>query len=588
MRMCIGRIRPGAAVHTGCRALWRAFSDTRFGLPLNAVLEEAVQKPPGGRKVIKATVARDSARDLEILHPASMLAAPGLCVDPSRRSFLKLAGMGATGFAVGLGPRAEADPPAIPGHFSAHATDQLTYLTVQEVAALIRSRKISPVELTQACLTRIEALNGSLNAFITVTAESALADARRAESEVQHGRWLGPLHGVPIALKDLIDTAGVRTTGASALYKDRIPTEDATVVKRLKDAGAILLGKLNMHELAYGGTSVPSFYGRVSNPWDLQRITGGSSGGSAAAVAAGLCYAALGSDTGGSVREPAALCGIVGLKPTYGRVSNRGVMPLAWSMDHVGPMARTVTDSAIVLQAIAGYDPGDVVSQNRPVGSYVEGAAARVPLRVGLPREFFFADLDPDIQMAIDQALKLLGAAGAKLVDVPLEVSTDRTVFRSEAYTAQAENIEKTPELFIPETLAKFKAGAAIDAPTYIQARRELERLRRSTLSIFSSVDVLVTPTTRIAAPKAADYPQTVEGAMALDGQLLHNTRPFNLFGLPTISVPCGFTGAGLPIGMQISGPTWEERRVLTVARAFEAATEWHKRRPPVAQETHS
>jgi aspartyl-tRNA(Asn)/glutamyl-tRNA(Gln) amidotransferase subunit A len=536
----------------------------------------------------KATVAPGYAWDQRVLHPASMLATRGLCVDPSRRTFLKLAAMSATGFVVGLGPRAKAIPPATPGRIPTHTTDQLAYLTVQEVAALIRSRKVSPVELTQACLARIEALNGSLNAFITVTAESALADARSAESEVQHGRWLGPLHGVPIALKDLIDTAGVRTTGASALYKDRIPTEDATVVKRLKDAGAILLGKLNMHELAYGGTSVPSFYGRVSNPWDLQRITGGSSGGSAAAVAAGLCYAALGSDTGGSVREPAALCGIVGLKPTYGRVSNRGVMPLVWSLDHVGPMARTVTDSAIVLQAIAGYDPGDIVSQNRPVGPYLEGAAARVPLRVGLPREFFFADLDPDIQIAIDEALKLLVAAGAKLVDVPLEVSTDRTVFRSEAYTTQAENIKKTPELFIPETLAKFKAGAAIDAPSYIQARRELERLRRSTLSIFSSVDVLVTPTTRIAAPKAADYPQTVDGAMALDGQLLHNTRPFNLFGLPTISVPCGFTSTGLPIGMQISGPTWKERRVLTVARAFEAATEWHKRRPAFAQEAHS
>ena len=526
-------------------------------------------------------MAADPARDFETLHPATAVTRQGLCVDRPRRAFLNLALMGVTGLVVGMEPRAQGNSIASSARGPVGAAGQLTYLSVQEVAALIRSRKVSPVELTQACLARIDALNPSLNAFITVTAESALADARSAESEVQRGRWRGPLHGVPIALKDLIDTAGVRTTGASALYKDRIPTEDATVVKRLKEAGAILLGKLNMHELAYGGTSVPSFYRRVSNPWDLQRITGGSSGGSAAAVAGGLCYAALGSDTGGSIREPAALCGIVGLKPTYGRVSNRGVIPLSWSLDHVGPLTRTVTDSAIVLQAIAGYDPADIVSQNRPVGRYLEGAAAPAPLRVGLPREFFYADLDPEIQAAIDQALQVLVAAGARLVDVPLEVSGDRTVLRSEAYAAQAENITKTPESFLPETLAKFKTGAAIDAPSYIRARRELEQLRRSTPSIFYSVDMLVTPTTRVAAPKAADYPQTIDGAMALDGQLLHNTRPFNLSGLPTISVPCGFTRSGLPIGMQISGPPWEERRVLSAARAFEAATEWHTHHPP-------
>ena len=535
---------------------------------------------------MKRSLTANHSRDSETLHAAAVSAGSG--VDPLRRAFLNLSMMGVTGLIFGLGPRAQGNPAATKGRALALAADQLTYLSIQEIAALIRSKNVSPVEVTQACLARIEALNGALNAFITVTAESALADARIAESEVRHGRWRGPLHGVPIALKDLIDTAGVRTTAASALYKDRIPTEDATVVKRLKEAGAILLGKLNMHELAYGGTSVPSFYGRVSNPWELQRMTGGSSGGSAAAVAAGLCYAALGSDTGGSIREPAALCGVVGLKPTYGRVSNRGVIPLVWSLDHVGPLTRTVTDSAIVLQAIAGYDPADIVSQNHPVGRYPESAAAPAALRVGLPREFFYADLDPEIRAAIDRALKVLVTAGAKLVDVPLEVSTDRTVFRAEAYATQAENIAKTPELFLPETLAKFKAGAAIDAPSYIRARRELEQLRRSTVSVFSSVDVLVTPTTRVTAPKAADYPQTIDGAMALDGQLLHNTRPFNLFGLPAISVPCGFTTTGLPIGMQISGPPWEERRVLNAARAFEAATEWHTRRPPLPQQAHS
>ena len=399
---------------------------------------------------------------------------------------------------------------------------------------------------------------------------------------MQHGRWRGPLHGIPIALKDLIDTAGVKTTAASALFKDRIPQEDATVVLRLKGAGAVLLGKLNMHEFAYGGTSVPSYYGRVSNPWDVERIAGGSSGGPAAAVSAGLCYAALGSDTGGSIREPAAFCGIVGLKPTYGRVSNRGVIPLAWSLDHIGPMTRTVADSAIVLQAIAGYDRDEITSQDRPVRQYLEATrTGRGRLRIGIPREFFYADLHPEVQAAIDKALTVLVAAGAESADVPLEVSTDRTVIRAEAYAYHAEYIAKTPELYLPETLAKLRLGAGIDGPTYIRARRDLDRLRRSTLNVFSSVDLLVTPTAPVPAPKASDYPSTFEGALALDGSLLHNTRPFNMFGLPTISVPCGITSAGLPIGLQISGPPWEEQRVLGLARAFQEATDWHTRRPP-------
>jgi aspartyl-tRNA(Asn)/glutamyl-tRNA(Gln) amidotransferase subunit A len=463
--------------------------------------------------------------------------------------------------------------------------NELALLSVAEASALVKRKKVSPLELTQTCLARIETSHASLNAFITVTAESALAEARRAESEVQHGRWLGPLHGIPIALKDLIDTAGVRTTGASALFKDRVPSQDASVVQRLKKAGAILLGKLNMQELAYGGTSVPSFYGRVSNPWDLERIAGGSSGGSAAAVAAGLCYAALGSDTGGSVREPAALCGIVGLKPTYGRVSNRGVIPLSWSLDHIGPMTRTVLDSAILLQAIAGYDPDDIASENRPVAQYFHSkAVVSGQPRIGVPREFFYAGLDPDVQEALDKALTVLVAGGAKITDVSLELSKDRMVFRAEAYATQAENIAKTPELYLPETLAKFKTGAGIDAPSYIRARRDLARLRRSVLSVFSSVDLLVTPTTPVTAPKASDYPESADAALALDGLLLRNARPFNMSGLPTISVPCGFSRTCLPIGLQISAAPWQEQRLLSVARAFEAATDWHTRRAPLPQ----
>ena len=264
--------------------------------------------------------------------------------------------------------------------------------------------------MTKACLAQIEQLNPALNAFITVTAESALAQAREAEAEVQRGRLRGPLHGIPIGLKDLFDTAGVRTTAGSALFKDRVPTQDAEVVRRLKAAGAILLGKQNMHEFAYGATSVVSHFGAVHNPWDLDRIAGGSSGGSAAAVAAELCYGALGSDTGGSIRGPAACCSIVGLKPTYGLVSTRGVIPLSWSRDHVGPMTRTVADAALMLQAIAGYDAEEATSQRMEVPRIQPGPSGETSaLRLGKPRDFFFEGLHPEIEAAINKALSLLG-----------------------------------------------------------------------------------------------------------------------------------------------------------------------------------
>jgi aspartyl-tRNA(Asn)/glutamyl-tRNA(Gln) amidotransferase subunit A len=499
----------------------------------------------------------------------------------SRRRFLDVSLAGVAALTLGSNACADEEPPPKPGGRSARVSDALEFLDIERASALIRAKKISPVDLTRTCLARIEALNPSLNAFITVTAESALAEAQRAESEVQQGRWRGPLHGIPVALKDLIDTAGVKTTAASALFKDRIPQEDATVVRHLKEAGAVLLGKLNMHEFAYGGTSVPSYYGRVSNPWDVQRIAGGSSGGPAAAVAAGLCYAALGSDTGGSIREPAAFCGIVGLKPTYGRVSNRGVIPLAWSLDHIGPMARSVADAAIVLQVIAGYDPNDTASEDRSVGRYSEEMrSSRRQIRIGVPREFFCANLQPEIQSAFDQALAVLVMIGAEARDVPLEVSMDRIVVRAEAYAYHAEYIAKTPELYIPETLGKLKLGAGIDGHAYIRAHRDLDRLRRSMSNVFSSVDLLVTPTTPVSPPKASDYPSTFDGTLALDGSLLRNTRPFNMYGLPTISVPCGMTSDGLPIGLQIAGAPWEERRVLGLARAFQEATDWHTRRP--------
>ncbi len=285
-------------------------------------------------------------------------------------------------------------------------------LSISEAAELLRRKKISPVDLATACLDRIERLNPVLNAFITVTHESAMAQARVAEDEIQRGQWRGPLHGIPVGLKDLIDTAGIRTTCGSALFADRVPTEDAEVVQRLKRAGAVLIGKQNLQEFAYGGTSASSHYGAVHNPWNPKHIAGGSSGGSAAAVAAGMCFGAIGSDTGGSIREPAAFCGIVGLKPTYGRVSTRGVFPLSWSLDHVGPICRNVRDAALMLEAIAGYDALDVTCVDWPTEQYAKALSSktdfRIGVRIGVARQPFFADLDRDIELAMNEAIEVI------------------------------------------------------------------------------------------------------------------------------------------------------------------------------------
>jgi aspartyl-tRNA(Asn)/glutamyl-tRNA(Gln) amidotransferase subunit A len=448
------------------------------------------------------------------------------------------------------------------------------------VAPLLRAGKISPVELARACLGRIETRNPVLNAFITVTAESALQQARDAETEMQRGEWRGLLHGIPIAVKDMIDTAGVRTTAGSAVYLDRIPAADAAVVARLRRAGAILLGKLNMQEFAIGGSSVPSHFGPVRNPWDTSRIAGGSSGGSAAAVAAGLCFAALGTDTGGSVRQPAALCGIVGLKPTYGRVSNLGVLPLAPSLDHVGPLTRSVEDCAAVLEAIAGYERLDVSSERRPLKlrPWPNSAAG---VRIGVPRAFFYEGLHPDVHRAVDAALAALSNLGARIEEVPLEISTDRTVFQAEAYGSHAALIAAKPERYLPETLAKLSRGAAVDTIAYMHARLELAQLRRGIAEMFTRVDVLATPTVPVPAPRLRDYPQTFEDVLAWEaGSMLRNTRPFNGLGIPVITVPCGWTDEDLPIGLQLAAGPWQERRALALALAYESATAWHTRHP--------
>lgn len=446
--------------------------------------------------------------------------------------------------------------------------------SILELSEQLRNRKTSPVELTQGYLARIEKLNPALNAFITVTGESALQQAKHAEAEIQCGEWRGPLHGIPIAVKDLIDTAGVRTTAASALFKDRVLSENAEVVQRLLSAGAVLLGKQNLHEFAYGGSSVISYFGEVKNARNAAYIAGGSSGGSATAVAADLCYAAIGTDTAGSVREPAALCGVVGLKPTYGRVSTRGVIPLASSLDHVGPITRSVADAAVMLQLIAGYDPRDANCANRAVDDYVAGlGGGKEKIRIGVPSAFFFEELDPEVAAAVERALGVLKTECGELHDIELRVPTDRTLQAGESYGYHAESVARSPELYQAETLRRIRSGEKISADEIAERRRELKRIRNEIGEVFERVDVVVTPTTPIPAPSFAELKQNPDLLRPRELTLLRNTRPFNVWGLPAISVPCGVTKTGLPIGLQIAGPHWGESRVLRVAHAYEQAT---------------
>ncbi len=455
--------------------------------------------------------------------------------------------------------------------------------SISETSRRIRRRELSPIEITRHCLRRIEALNPRLNAFITVTAESALAEARTAEEEISRGEWRGPLHGIPIALKDLIETSGVRTTSASRLHENRVPKDDAHVVRKLRQAGAVIVGKNNLHEFAYGGSSLVSHFGDAHNPWDLARITGGSSGGSAACVPAGMAYAAIGTDTAGSIREPASLCGCVGLKPTYGRVSVRGVIPLSASLDHVGPLTSCVEDAAIVLQTIAGYDAAEVTSAEVPVSDYVSGLKnGAKDLRIGVARAYFFDDLDPEVASAIQHALMGIETLVASIKEVRLEVTTDRTVQAAESYSYHAENTAKHADEYQPETLRRIRTGEKITAAEYIERRSELEMTRRTIREVFADVDLIVMPTTPMPAPTISELKANPEALRPAELRLLRNTRPLNVWGLPAISVPCGFTQTGLPIGLQIAGPHWREDLVLRLAYAYEQATAWHKRRCPV------
>lgn len=458
------------------------------------------------------------------------------------------------------------------------------FLDLSEASRQIQQQAVSPVELTQACLDRIERLNPHLNAFITVTAETAMAQAVTAEQEISQGKWRGPLHGIPMALKDLVETAGVRTTAASAVLKDYIPTADAPIVQRLKEAGVVLLGKSNLHEFAYGGSSMISHFGVVRNPCEPAHITGGSSSGSAAAVAAGLCHAAIGTDTAGSIRLPASYCGIVGLKPSYGLVSTRGVVPLAWSYDTAGPMTRTVADAALVLQVIADYDAEDINSRRFPAVHYPAAMEEQEvsSLRLGVPRSFFWEDLNSEVAAAAEDALKILSSFTSGTREVHIPVSTDRTVFVCEPFAYHQKYLGEHADKYDPETLRRIRTGADITSIQYIEAQQELQRQRRAILHAFAEVDVLITPTSPLLPPKIAELQAAPEKLRPAELAMLRNTRPFSVFGLPTISLPCGYSESGLPIGLQISGAPGTEATMLALAKAYESQTEWHTRRPNI------
>jgi aspartyl-tRNA(Asn)/glutamyl-tRNA(Gln) amidotransferase subunit A len=467
---------------------------------------------------------------------------------------------------------------------------ELYYLSVAQASAEIAAKRLSPVELTQSYLDRIAALNPVVNAYITVTAEHALAQARQAEAEIIAGKYKGPFHGMPIALKDLFDTKGIRTTGGSKILADRVPDEDSDVASRLADAGAVLLGKLNMHEFAFGITNVNPHYGAARNPWNTDRITGGSSGGSGAATAAGLTAATLGSDTGGSIRIPACFCGIIGLKPTYGRVSKRGVLPLSWSLDHVGPMTRTAEDAALMLQVIAGYDPQDENSLNVPVPDYTADLGKGIKgLRVAMLRGSYITPIDAEVESAMAAAVATLKDLGATVLDnvefpyIEETLKANITIISSEAATFHEANMNERPGDYGDSVFERLSIGRDLPATAYVQAQRTQHRIQQLLLEGMDNLDAVILPMMPLGAPPINQEQVTVSGAsFDVRAAVTRFTQPFNLTGFPAISVPCGFTADGLPIGFQLAAKPFEEATLLRLAHAYEGATSWSTQRPPV------
>jgi aspartyl-tRNA(Asn)/glutamyl-tRNA(Gln) amidotransferase subunit A len=468
----------------------------------------------------------------------------------------------------------------------------LVWTSMADLGRMIATKEVSPVEVVRAHLERIAALDARLRAYITVSADAALLAARAAETDLMAGKVAGPLHGVPWAPKDLYSTKGVRTTGGSTILADSVPAADATVVARLARAGAILLGKLNMHEFAYGPEGLNAHFGDTRNPWsaDAHRIAGGSSSGSGAAVAAGLAPGSLGSDTGGSIRIPASLCGITGLKPTYGRVSRAGVLPLAWSMDHVGPMTRSARDCALMLGAIAGYDPADPTTSVLPVPDYGAALTGDVKgLRVGLLRAHFTDAATHEVRAAVESAAKALESAGAVVDEVSLThvahvATASAVIVASEALAYHAPWMRARAQDYQPDVRERLRLGAFVTGAHYVRSQQIRALLTREVDEALARRDVLLAPATPLAAPVLGERETTLgDGPSDVRAALLRCARPFNFSGHPACAAPCGFTAGGLPIGVQVVGRPFDEATVLRAVDAYQRITDWHTRRPAAA-----
>ncbi len=467
-------------------------------------------------------------------------------------------------------------------------TNELCFLSIAQLGEQLQNKSISPVEVTQAYLDRIAALDPPLNSYLTVTAERALQEARTAEAEIRAQRYRGPLQGIPLAHKDIVATKGIATTCASKVLQDNVPDYDAAVIERLQAAGSILLGKLNMNEFA---TMLPSqHFGRVNNPWNLAHTPGGSSSGSGVAVAAGLCAGSLGTDTGGSIRIPAAFCGIVGLKATHGRVSLFGVTPLAWSLDHIGPMTRTVQDAALMLQVLAGYDARDLVSRDTPVSSYTAKLTGDIKgLRLGVPKQFFPEYTDPEVKAAFDAAVKVLQGLGARIEEVELPsldnawATIAQVILNGEANAWHEPYLTTQAEDYGPGVRKFLERGKTTLATEYVRAQRARTQLCREMDKAFAPIDALLTPGELVPPPLHDARTATIDGReVSLMTALIAATCPFNITGQPALTIPCGFTRSELPIALQIVGKAFDEATVLQIGHAYEGQTAWHTRRPPI------
>jgi aspartyl-tRNA(Asn)/glutamyl-tRNA(Gln) amidotransferase subunit A len=459
-------------------------------------------------------------------------------------------------------------------------SDDIAYATIRMLGMRYRKRELSPVEVTRTLLDRIAQCDPGLHAFVTLTADRALADAHAAEAALRRGDER-PLLGIPVAHKDIYCTQGIRTTGGSALLADWVPADDATCVRRWQEAGTVLLGKLITHEFAFGLQMPGHRFQPARNPWNPDHIPGGSSSGSGAALAAGLVTGATGSDTGGSIRGPAAFCGIVGLKPTYGRVSRAGVLTLSWTLDHTGPMARTVEDCAYLLQAMAGHDPADPAASRVPVDDYLAPLGRDIRgLRIGVPRSYFFDGIDPEVAQAFEAALGTLRGLGAEVRDVSIPSLHTTPAFllilMAEAFAYHERDLREHPELYGDVLRERILAGALVTAAEYTQAQRLRAQLCGEVAEVLHHVDVLATPTT---TTPATAFTRAQDPELAFPRS---NMAPFNLTGLPTLALPCGFASSGLPLSLQLAGRPFEEGTVLRAGHAYEQATPWHTRRPPL------